>query len=101
MADYRPEPRPPEGKARQVQAMVEGPRRWVERMKAKGTKFPGGRKSGQAWMTIKMRERLREKASTEARRLGCILPFDAPDEVIRRLSELADMRVSVSQRPPI
>jgi hypothetical protein len=36
----------PEGKARQVQAMVEGRRRWVERMKADGKKFPGGRKSG-------------------------------------------------------
>ena len=29
-----------------VAAMVEGRRRWVERMKAEGRKFPGGRKLG-------------------------------------------------------
>jgi uncharacterized protein YbjQ (UPF0145 family) len=32
------------------------------------------------------------KAAIEARRLGRSLPCDAPDEVIRRLLELADMR---------
>jgi hypothetical protein len=31
---------------RRVAAMAEGRRRWVERMKADGTKFPGGRKAG-------------------------------------------------------
>jgi hypothetical protein len=44
----------PEGKARQVQAMVEGRRRWVERMKAAGRKFPGGRKSGPDRITDNM-----------------------------------------------
>lgn len=39
-------PKTPEGKARVVAAMVEGRRRWVERMKAEGRKFPGGRKPG-------------------------------------------------------
>jgi hypothetical protein len=39
-------PRPPEGKARVVAAMGAGRRRWVERMKAEGRKFPGGRKLG-------------------------------------------------------
>jgi hypothetical protein len=39
-------PKTPEGKARVVAAMVAGRRRWVERMKAQGLKFPGGRKPG-------------------------------------------------------
>jgi hypothetical protein len=39
-------PKTPEGKARVVAAMIEGRRRWVERMKAEGRKFPGGRKPG-------------------------------------------------------
>jgi len=39
-------PKTPEGKARVVAAMVAGRRRWVERMKAEGRKFPGGRKLG-------------------------------------------------------
>jgi hypothetical protein len=42
----RPVPKTPEGKARVVAAMVAGRRRWVERMKAEGRKFPGGRKPG-------------------------------------------------------
>jgi hypothetical protein len=41
-----PGPKTPEGKARVVAAMVAGRRRWVERMKAEGRKFPGGRKPG-------------------------------------------------------
>ena len=40
-----------------VAAMVEGRRRWVERMKAEGRKFPGGRKAGADWVTPKMRAR--------------------------------------------
>ena len=39
-------PKTPEGKARVVAAMVAGRRRWVERMKTEGRKFPGGRKLG-------------------------------------------------------
>lgn len=39
-------PKTPEGKARVVAAMVAGRGRWVERMKAEGRKFPGGRKPG-------------------------------------------------------
>jgi hypothetical protein len=39
-------PKTPEGKARVVAAMVAGRRRWVEKMKAEGRKFPGGRKLG-------------------------------------------------------
>jgi hypothetical protein len=45
------------GKERAVAAMVEGRRRWVERMKAEGTKFPGGRKAGVRWTTPGMRAR--------------------------------------------
>jgi hypothetical protein len=39
-------PKTPEGRARVVVAMVAGRRRWVERMKAEGRKFLGGRKPG-------------------------------------------------------
>jgi hypothetical protein len=39
-------PKTPEGKARVVAAMVEGRRRWIERLKAEGKKIPGGRKPG-------------------------------------------------------
>jgi hypothetical protein len=50
-------PRTSEGKVRAVAAMVEGRRRWVERMKAEGRKFPGGRKVGVRWTTAAMRAR--------------------------------------------
>jgi hypothetical protein len=39
-------PKTPEGKARVVAAMMEGRRRWVERLKAEGKRVPGGRKPG-------------------------------------------------------
>jgi hypothetical protein len=39
-------PKTPESKARVVAAMVAGRRRWVEKMKAEGRKFPCGRKPG-------------------------------------------------------
>ena len=50
-------PKTPEGKARVVAAMVAGRRKWVERMKAEGKKFPCGPrpkapatpKSSEAW----------------------------------------------------
>lgn len=38
-------PKTVEGKASVIAAMVEGRRRWVERMSADGRKFPGGRKA--------------------------------------------------------
>jgi hypothetical protein len=50
-------PRTAHGKERAVAAMVEGRRRWVERMKAEGKKFPGGRKAGVRWTTAAMRAR--------------------------------------------
>jgi hypothetical protein len=59
-------PRTPEGKARVVAAMVEGRRKWVERRRAEGKKFPAGRKRGERWVT----EPMRERAHAEARRLG-------------------------------
>jgi hypothetical protein len=58
-------PKSPEGKAPVVAAMVEGRRRWAERVRAAGRQFTAGRKSGKAWLTEAMRERARE----EARRL--------------------------------
>jgi hypothetical protein len=59
-------PRSPDGKARVVAAMVEGRRKWVERRRVEGRKFPAGRKRGERWVT----EPMRESARTEARRLG-------------------------------
>ena len=59
-------PKSPEGKARVVAAMVEGRRKWVERRRAEGKKFPAGRKTGSAWVT----EPMRERARAEAHRLG-------------------------------
>jgi hypothetical protein len=58
-------PRTPEGKARVVAAMVEGRRKWVERRRAEGRKFPAGRKRGERWVT----EPMRELARAEAHRL--------------------------------
>jgi hypothetical protein len=52
-------PKTPEGKARVVAAMVAGRQRWVEKMKAEGRKFPGGRKPGSRikLQTTRMRSR--------------------------------------------
>ena len=61
-------PRTSEGKARAVSAMVEGRRRWVERMKAEGKKFPGGRKAGTRWVTPAMRARAKEEQAPRGRR---------------------------------
>jgi hypothetical protein len=61
-------PKSPEGKARVVAAMVEGRRKWVERRRAEGGRFKGGRKGGNGWVT----ETMRERASAEARRLGAL-----------------------------
>ena len=58
-------PRTPDGKARVVAAMVEGRRKWVERRRAEGRKFPSGRKRGERWVT----EPMRELARAEAHRL--------------------------------
>ena len=55
-------PRTPDGKARVVAAMVEGRRKWVERRRAEGKKFPAGRKRGERWVTEPMRERARGEA---------------------------------------
>ena len=42
--------------------MVEGRRKWVERRRAEGKKFPAGRKRGEGWVTEPMRERARAEA---------------------------------------
>jgi len=55
-------PTSPEGKACVVAAMVEGRRKWVERRRADGKKFPAGRKRGERWVTDPMRERARAEA---------------------------------------
>jgi hypothetical protein len=54
--------RTPEGKARVLAALIEGRQRWLEEMRAMKkagliARFPGGRKSGDAWVTPRMRQR--------------------------------------------
>ena len=80
-------PRTSEGKARAVSAMVEGRRRWVERMKAEGKKFPGGRKAGTRWVTPAMRARAKEEQAP--RTLNCFLA-GLREERGRRASEALD-----------
>lgn len=42
--------------------MVEGRRKWLERRRVEGSKFPAGRKRGERWVTEPMRERARAEA---------------------------------------
>jgi hypothetical protein len=95
-------PRTAEGKERAVAAMVEGRRRWVERMKAEGRKFPGGRKAGVRWVTPAMRARAAAEDQVAPRRahlgrsraergpastvLGAVLGRRARREAIRAMS---------------
>jgi hypothetical protein len=75
-------PRTDVGKARSVAAMVDGRRRWVEEMKAKGQKFPCGRKPGS--VTGAVRERLQAEWQ-EAKRFAA-LPGDR--QFIERREEI-------------
>jgi hypothetical protein len=57
--------RTPEGKARVLAALTEGRQRWLAEMRAKKkagliARFPGGRKSGDRWVTPRMRQRQME-----------------------------------------
>jgi len=56
-------PKTHEGKV----ACVEGRRRWLAQLKAKGVKAPSGRKPGAAWVTAGMKRKL---ATEEAERLA-------------------------------
>jgi hypothetical protein len=47
--------------------MVEGRRKWVERMKKEGKKFLCGRKAGLDWVTPKMKERTRQSQEAAAK----------------------------------
>jgi hypothetical protein len=52
----------PEGKARVLTALVEGRKWWLEETLVKKNaglidRFPGGRKSGERWVTARMRKR--------------------------------------------
>ncbi|MBV9181317.1 MAG: hypothetical protein JO356_08390 [Acidobacteria bacterium] len=68
-------PKTDEGKA----ACIEGRRRWLAELRAKGAKVPSGRKSGDAWVTTGMRgkrvaEEAERAARLEAERLAAIPP---------------------------
>jgi hypothetical protein len=84
--------RTPEGKARVLAALIEGRQRWLEEMRAKKkagliARFPGGRKSGDAWITPRMRQREMEANASRWMRRGM-----TPEELLRaaqrRLREL-------------
>jgi hypothetical protein len=68
-------PRTDEGMARTVAAMVEGRRRYVERMKAEGRKCPWGRKKG--WRDAqRAKEEAALKAKAETDRLAAMSPIE-------------------------
>jgi hypothetical protein len=48
--------------------MVEGRKKWLERMKAEGKKLKCGRKPGEGWVTPAMRERQLERQRAESAR---------------------------------
>jgi hypothetical protein len=82
--------RTPKGKARVLAALIEGRQRWLEEMRAKKkagliARFPGGRKSGDGWVTPRMRQREMETAARMRRGMS-------PEELLRaaqrRLREL-------------
>jgi hypothetical protein len=70
-------------------AVVEGRRRWVERMKAEGRKLPSGRKPGAAWITPRMRQKREIEASEHATKVeaespAAMSPFERQIEEGRR-----------------
>jgi hypothetical protein len=84
--------RTPEGKARVLAALIDGRRRWLEEMREKKkagliTRFPGGRKPGDGWVTPRMRQREMEATTSRWMRRGM-----TPEELLRaaqrRLREL-------------
>jgi hypothetical protein len=90
--------RTPEGKARVLAALIEGRQRWLEEMRrAKEAgliaRFPGGRKSGDQWVTPRMRQREME---TAARMRRGMTPEELARAAQRRLRELR--RLSRSTR---
>jgi hypothetical protein len=82
--------RTPEGKARVLAALIEGRQRWLQETREKKragliARFPGGRKSGDAWVTPRMRQREME-ASRWMR--GGMTPEELLRAAQRRLREL-------------
>jgi hypothetical protein len=71
--------------------MVEGRRPWVERMKAEGKKFPGGRKAGTRWVTPAMRARAEEEQMSR-RQVDIIAGLR--EERRRRVSEVLNAAFS-------
>jgi hypothetical protein len=79
-----------EGKARVLAALIEGRQRWLKEMRAKKkagliARFPGGRKSGDAWVTPRMRQR--QMGTTRWKRRG-MTPEQLLRAAQRRLREL-------------
>ena len=64
-----------EGKARVVAAMVEGRRRWVDRMLAEGRRLPGGAKPGITPPAVIARRRAKAM-KREAKRLAAMTPAE-------------------------
>ena len=83
--------RTPEGRARVLAALIEGRRRWLERMRERKkagliARFPGGRKPGDRWVTPRMRQREMETAARMRRGM-------TPEELLRAAQgRLRDLR---------
>jgi hypothetical protein len=90
--------RTPEGKARVLAALIEGRQRWLAEMRAKKkagliARFPGGRKSGDRWVTHRMRQREMETAALMRRGM-------TPEELLRAAARrLRELR-RLSRSPP-
>jgi hypothetical protein len=97
-----------EGKARVVAAMVEGRRRWIDRMRAEGKRLPGGAKPGvtpprvkarreakamlqeaERWVAMTPEQRLSE--ARERERTAALDRLDAIREHFDRTAELVGM----------
>jgi hypothetical protein len=98
--------RTPEGKARALAARREGLQRWFAEMRSKKaagliTRFPGGRKTGSAWNTFRMRQRRHLQEFQEARALDDYRSPAAPPQKRGRPSK-ADLvrRARFLRGPP-
>jgi hypothetical protein len=86
-----------EGKARAFAARSEGLRRWFAKTRAEKAaglivRFPGGRKSGSAWVTPRMQERKHLREIQELRAASALPPLVLPPRKRGRPS-LADLMI--------
>jgi hypothetical protein len=92
-------PKTADGKAIVVSAMLAGRQAWVAKLRAEGSKVPGGRKAAAAWITVAMLQR----ADAEARRLGGGLPQSGYSSLVLMLlrSAKGDLKAETMARAVI